>query len=78
MSKDHFNGKKRRSQDSFGRKIKAAHSKLNQLEEVEAPEKVPVLDVRFGARIPSSKLVLKLSGVAKSFAKKEVLKDFDL
>ncbi len=62
----------------LGKKIRAINSKQTQLEEVEAPEKVPVLDVRFGARIPSSKLVLKLSGVAKSFAKKEVLKDFDL
>jgi ATPase subunit of ABC transporter with duplicated ATPase domains len=45
---------------------------------VEAPDKIAVLDVRFGAQIPSSKLVFKLSGVGKSFGKKEVLKDFDL
>jgi macrolide transport system ATP-binding/permease protein len=62
----------------IGKKAKAINSKLNQLEEVEAPDKIAVLDVRFGAQIPSSKLVFKLSGVGKSFGKKEVLKDFDL
>lgn len=76
--KAHFNGKKRRSQDGFGRKIKAAHSKIDQLEEVVAPQKDPVLDVGFGAQIPSSKLVLRVAKLKKSFGDKKIFDVFEL
>lgn len=61
-----------------GKKIRAINSKQDQLEEVEDPEKVAVLDVRLGASIPNSKLVVKLSEVSKYFGNKKVLESFDL
>lgn len=66
------------SEVSFGKKIRATHSKLDQLEEVDRPGRTPVLDVRFNADIPSSKIVLKCEDLNKSFDGKNVLVDFNL
>jgi macrolide transport system ATP-binding/permease protein len=63
---------------AIGKKAKAINSKLNQIEEVEDLVKEPVLDVRFLADIPSSKIVVKVSGLNKSFGSKKVLSDFYL
>ncbi|HRV75923.1 MAG: ABC-F family ATP-binding cassette domain-containing protein [Candidatus Nomurabacteria bacterium] len=73
-----FNTKRSWSEAGLGRKIKAAHSKLDQLDEVAEPNKVPVLDVRLDAVIPRSKIVLRLNDLNKSFAQKGVIADFSL
>lgn len=66
------------SEVSFGKKIRATHSKLEQLAEIERPEKDPVLDVRFSADIPKSKIVLRCEDLNKRFGDKQVLVDLSL
>ena len=78
MPKGAFNGKKRRSQAGLGRKIGATHSKLEQLEEVQKPDKEPEIDVRFEARVPKAKLIFKIEGGGKFFGSKSVFKNLDL
>jgi ATP-binding cassette subfamily F protein 3 len=73
-----FNTKRSWSEAGLGHKIKATHSKLEQLGDIERPEKDPVLDVRFSADIPKSKIVLRVEDVSKSFDQKSVLTGFNL
>jgi ATP-binding cassette subfamily F protein 3 len=73
-----FRGAKRASQKNLGKKIKAAHSKVDQLGEIERPSINPVLDVRLSSEIPSSKIVLRAEDLSMSFGQREVLREFDL
>ncbi|MDQ5913465.1 MAG: ATP-binding cassette, subfamily er 3 [Patescibacteria group bacterium] len=66
------------SEVSFGKKIRATYSKIEQLGEAERPDSAPVLDVRLEAEIPSSKIVLRVDNLNKSFQLKNVLKDLSL
>jgi ATPase subunit of ABC transporter with duplicated ATPase domains len=66
------------SEVSFGKKIRATHSKIDQLGEADRPGSTPILDVRLSANIPNSKIVIKVAKLNKSFGSKKVLKDFDL
>ena len=50
-----------------GKKAKAVNSKIDQLKDAERPEKDPVLDVRLNSDIASSKVVLMVKDLSKSF-----------
>ena len=61
-----------------GKKAKAVNSKIDQLKDAERPEKDPVLDVRLNSDIASSKVVLMVKDLSKSFGQRKVLREFNL
>lgn len=68
---------KNRVSNKFGQQARALEKRLDQLEVVERPEFAKNYRIVLGGKVDSSKLVLNLSEICKSFAK-PVLKNIDL
>lgn len=62
-----FNAQKNAAQRSFGKQLKAIDSRLEQLDEIERPESVKNYKVALAGDVPSSKLIIKLENIHKSY-----------
>lgn len=66
------------AQRSFSGQLKAVQSRLDQLEEVEPPEKTKVYSLKLEGKIPKHKRILKLENVQKTYANKRGLHNINL
>jgi ATPase subunit of ABC transporter with duplicated ATPase domains len=77
-SRTAFGYDKWHSEVSFGKQINSAQSKLVRLGDMERPEKESILDVRLNSNIMSSKVILRIKNLSKSFRERLVLSGINL